>query len=340
MRYLRRRVIVALMLLALVAPLAAPAASAAGMTAWVEIDAKSPGVGCVVDVSVEVRSGGSPVSGAEIELALSEDGTSNVVSLDRATTNGSGIAFLVVDTSDAWAGMKGWLEIAVNGSYLGGQTMRVTDGGCSGSGTLVEMTGSATTVLSAATDSSSDAAGKVIIPNVPNYQQQRGLSCEYSALSIATGALNDWVSEYEFEAQVPLDPNPHKGYRGVITERWGNTTDYGVYAAPLVPALAAHGFTGTAFYGESGDLRAAIDRGEPTLVWLGMHGEDGTFHETDAAGDRYQLTPYMHVMVAYGYDDGGVYLSDPGTGKFRYYDWGTFNWMWNVMDGMALSVSR
>lgn len=339
MRYLRRRLLVALMMVALIAPVVAPATSAAGVTAWVETGVKSPGVGCVVDVSVEVRSGGSPVSGAEIELALSEDGTSNIVSLDRATTNGSGIARLVVDTSDAWSGMKGWLEVAVNGSYLGGQTMRVTDGGCSGSGTLVEMTGSATTVLSAASETSSDAAGKVIIPNVPNYQQQRGLSCEYSALSIATGALGDWVSEYEFEAQVPLDPNPHKGYRGVITAGWGNTTNYGVYAAPLVPALAAYGFNGTAFYGEDGDLRASIDRGEPTLVWLGMHGEDGTFHETDAAGDRYQLTPYMHVMVAYGYDDGGVYLSDPGTGKFKYYDWGTFNWMWNVMDGMALSVS-
>jgi hypothetical protein len=47
----------------------------------------------------------------------------------------------------------------------------------------------------------------------------------------------------------------------------------------------------------------------------------------------------MHVMVAYGYDDGGIYLSDPGSGRFRYYDWGTFRWMWDVMDGMSLAVS-
>jgi predicted double-glycine peptidase len=48
----------------------------------------------------------------------------------------------------------------------------------------------------------------------------------------------------------------------------------------------------------------------------------------------------MHVMVAFGYDDGGVYLSDPGAGEYKYYTWGDFRWMWNVMDGMALGVSQ
>ena len=49
----------------------------------------------------------------------------------------------------------------------------------------------------------------------------------------------------------------------------------------------------------------------------------------------YRVVAGMHVMVAYGYDDGGVYLSDPATGGSRYYDWGTFEWMWGVMDGMS-----
>jgi uncharacterized protein YvpB len=336
---------VALIALALMAPALAPAASAADVTAWVETGAKSPGVGCAVDVSVEVRSGGSPVTDAEIAVELAEDGTNNVISRDTGTTNGSGIAWLTMDTSDGWDGLKGWMQVSVNGSYLGGQSIFITDGGCSGNGTLVKMNGCATTTISSGSDTSSDSGaaeasdGKVIIPNVPNYQQQRGLSCEYSALSIATGALGDWVSEYEFEAQVPLNANPHWGYRGDITARWGNTDNYGVYADPLVPALQAYGFNGNVFYGGTGNLQAAIDRGEPTLVWLGMHGADGTFNDYASDGTRYQLTPYMHVMVVYGYDDGGVYLSDPGTGTFKYYDWGTFNWMWDVMDGMALSVS-
>jgi hypothetical protein len=51
------------------------------------------------------------------------------------------------------------------------------------------------------------------------------------------------------------------------------------------------------------------------------------------------LTAGVHVVVAYGYDSGGVYVSDPAVGAKRYYDWGTFSTMWSVLDGMALSVS-
>lgn len=339
MRLQGRWLILTLLVATLAGPAFAPAATAAELIAWVETDVEDPGVGCVVDVSVEVRSGGAPVVGVEISLILTEDGTDNVISLERVATDGAGVAHLAVDTSAGWAGMKGWLEVLVDGAYIGGQTMYVTDGGCSGSGSLVELTGGNATEIGAPAESAAATSGAVIIPNVPAYQQQRNLSCEYAALSIATGALGGGVSEYDVEAQVPLNPNPHKGYRGDITQPWGGTTHYGIYAAPLVPALAAFGFTGTPFYGEPTDLMAAIDRGEPTLVWLGMRGEAGTFHETDAAGDRYQLTPYMHVMVAYGYDDGGVYLSDPGTGSLTWSDWGTFTARWNVMDGMALSVS-
>jgi len=338
------RAVTVLIAVVMLAPVPAQPAAAESVTAWVETGSKTPGVGCAVDVSVEVRSGGGPLTNADVSVALVEDGTSNVISVDRSVTNGSGIAWLVMDTSGAWDGLKGWMEVSVNGSYIGGQTIRITDGACSGNGTLVEMNGTTTTTINGGSNSGSSSAAssdssKVVIPNVVTYQQQRGLSCEYASLAIATGALGNWTSEYDFESVVPLNDNPHWGYRGNINGTWGNTDDYGVYAAPLVPALEHFGFTGTAFYGETGDLKAAIDRGEPTLVWLGMGG-DITHNEYTADGTRYQLTQYMHVMVAYGYDDGGVYLSDPGTGKYKYYDWGTFNWMWGIMDGMALSVSR
>jgi uncharacterized protein YvpB len=316
-----------------------PATASENVTAWVETGSSTPGVGCQVSVSVEVRSGGGAVSGAEIAVSLVQDGTNNIISIDRATTNGSGIARLTMDTTPGWDGLKGWMEVAVNGSYIGGQTIRLSDGGCSVNGTLVTMSGTATTTLRGGTSSPQGSSSKVTIPNVWTYQQQRGLSCEYAALSIATGALGGWVDEHRFDSVVPLNANPHWGYRGNIRGSWGNTTDYGVYAAPLVPALERFGFTGKAFYGNRADLIAAIDRGEPTLVWLGLGG-DLSHSEYTADGTRYQLTKYMHVMVAYGYDSSGVYLSDPGTGSYKYYSWGDFLWMWNVMDGMALSVSR
>lgn len=345
MRQLLTRAIVAIIALAAIAPVFTPASTAAAqdVTAWVEASSTSPGVGCVVDVSVEIRSAGGSVSGADVTVSLSEDGTSNVLSTDRAVTDDAGVAWLAVDTSAGWNGAKGWMDVVVNGTYLGGQTIWITDGSCSGDSSVLELNGNVASVEASTNESdvTADAdSGAVIIPNVPAYQQQRGLSCEYSALSIATGALGDWVSEYEFEGVVPLSANPHWGYRGDINGTWGNTDDYGVYAAPLVPALQQFGFNGNVFYGggDTAELTAAIDRGEPTLVWIGMQGET-SFDGYTGDGTRFQLTPYMHVMVVYGYDDGGVYLSDPGTGTFKYYDWGTFMWMWNVMDGMALSVS-
>ncbi len=48
----------------------------------------------------------------------------------------------------------------------------------------------------------------------------------------------------------------------------------------------------------------------------------------------------MHVMVAYGYDDVGVSVTDPGKAVYKQYDWDTFLSLWGVMDGMALSIGE
>lgn len=328
-------------------PLGAPLASAqsASIDAWAEVATVNPGVGCAVDVSVEVRSGGAGLAGADIGVVVSDDASGAMVSSDAATANASGIAWLTIDTSGTSAGDKTWMNVLVNGVYVGGRTIWITgDGGCSGAPTLLDLSGdvptssSSSSAAAASTSDGSAAGGAVVIPGAIAYQQQRGLSCEYASLAIATGMLGDWVSEYDFESVVPLNDNPHWGYRGDITGSWGNTTDYGIYSAPLVPALAQFGFQGDAFYGGRGDLTAQIDMGRPTVVWIGVRGGENSFYEWTADGSRYQLTPYMHVVVVYGYDDGGVYISDPGNGSLSYMDWGTFEWMWGVMDGMALAV--
>lgn len=333
-------------------PLGAPLASAQSdsIDAWIEVATNRPGVGCAVDVSAEVHSGGAGLSGADVSVVVSDDDSGEVISSDTSTANESGIAWLVIDTSGAAAGAKTWMSVSVNGAYVGGQTIWVTaDGSCSGSSTILDLSGEVPSISgntaapdeadSGATDeSSSDSGGQVMIPGAFTYQQERGLSCEYASLAIATGMLGDWVSEYEFEAAIPLSDNPHWGYRGDITGSWGNTTNYGIYPEALVPALQQYGFQGDVFYGGRGDLTAQIDLGRPTLVWIGMQGDSGSFYDYTADGTRFQLTPYMHVMVAYGYDDWGIYLSDPGTGVLRSYDWGTFEWMWDTMDGMSLAV--
>ncbi len=175
--------------------------------------------------------------------------------------------------------------------------------------------------------------------DVPAYTQQRNLSCEYASTVMAMATFGTWISEYEFDGIVGWSDNPHWGYRGDITGWWGNTTDYGVYPEPLAAAVDRFGFWGDPFYGQ-GDasaLTSRLDNGLPTLVWIGLWG-DTSFYEYTAEGTPYKLGAGMHVVVAQGYDDGGVSVVDPAYGDVKYYDWGWFMNLWNVFDGMSLAI--
>lgn len=175
--------------------------------------------------------------------------------------------------------------------------------------------------------------------DVPAYAQQRNLSCEYASAVIAMAAYGNWASEWAFDGIVGSSPNPHRGFRGDINGTWGNTEDYGVYAEPLAAALPAFGFGGDVHYaqGDSSVLTTHLDLGQPVIVWLGYWGDLG-FYEQDGEGSAYKLTPGYHVVVAQGYDEWGVYVSDPAPGAYKSWAWGDFIWMWNVLDGMSLAV--
>jgi len=184
-----------------------------------------------------------------------------------------------------------------------------------------------------------DVVDQAEIPGAFLYQQERSLSCEYASAHIGATMLGYHVSEYDIEAVIPHNENPHLGYRGNILGTWGNTDDYGIYNEPLADGLAALGIRAIPWYGGPDDLRARLNAGEPTVVWLGMRGEGYSTDHSDAAGRHYQLTVYMHVMLAYAYDGSSVYLTDPGTAVWRTYRWADFTDMWSVMDGMALSLA-
>ena len=84
-------------------------------------------------------------------------------------------------------------------------------------------------------------------------------------------------------------------------------------------------------------LAAYHDSGIPLIVWLSVYHNPG-WYEWDSAGDRYKIVPNLHVLVAHGHDDSGVYLSDPGTGWYDHVSWDWFLTAWGIMDGMALAV--
>ncbi len=186
-------------------------------------------------------------------------------------------------------------------------------------------------------DSESVASWETVIPNIPAYQQSRSLSCEYASVFIATSAFGAPIYEGDYLWATPQSANPHFGFRGNIDGAWGNTVDYGIYAEALVPTLNRFGYVGEVSYGADADLlRAQLDAGRPTIVWLAFWGDTG-YYESDETG-TYKLVAGEHVGVAYGYDEGGVHFSDPGSGIYRYFDWASFLSMWSVMDGMSLAV--
>jgi uncharacterized protein YvpB len=309
---------------------------------WATLGSVTPAPGCWLDASVEVHHAGAALPDAAVGVNLVYGG--EIVSADWGMTGSDGVAYLGVDTSWAAPGADAWLDVVVGGEYAGGMPVSVTEsGGCADNPEMVEI--GAQVPIAGASGSAmgwSSAApvdtGMVDV-GVPTYFQQRNLSCEYASLVIAMGAYGTWVSEYEFDHRVGWSENPHWGYRGDITGWWGNTSDYGVYAEPLAAALGDFGFWGETFYGAGNPtaLTARLDAGTPVLVWLGLWG-DTSFYEYAADGTPYKLIPGLHVVVAYGYDSGGVYFSDPASGSKNSYDWSTFMTYWNVVDGMGLAV--
>ncbi|MGH2561905.1 MAG: C39 family peptidase [Thermomicrobiales bacterium] len=332
-RLLPVMVVAALLLLApgLVAAPRVAAQNSLGVTSWITIGATAPAVGCAVPIAVEVHASGNPVTQTEVSAALFVD--DEVVAADRSVTDGGGVAYLTLDTSSAYAGANGWVDVNIAGAYVKGfSVLPGSDGGCSAGATMLTVEATIPNVQSA--PSSSSAGG-----GFPTYVQQRNLSCEYAAIQIATSYWGNAISEYAVEEAVGWSQNPHYGYRGNITGWWGNTNDYGVYAEPLAAALGGFGFYGETFYaqGDSAQLTSRLDSGAPTLVWLGLWG-DQSHYETGDDGVNYLLVAGMHVMVAYDYDQSNIYLSDPGTGSLTAIPWGDFMYMWNVLDGMSLSV--
>ena len=338
------------------------AASMQSVNSWVTVKSSSPAIGCTIPVSIEVRDGGAALSGVNILAGLVIDG--GIIASARAVTDASGLGYVDLDTSAGTVGGDARVEVNLDGTYLGRVDVTLNnDGSCDSSAAVLAADADIwwTDVASAPADAvnattstaNGDPAATGADPNaavnggagamfwVPNYVQQRNLSCEYASVHIATAAWGgDGISEYSLDSAVGWSDNPHYGYRGDITGWWGNTTDYGVYAEALAAALPQFGYDGETFYGQ-GDasaLTSRLDAGIPTLTWIGEWGDTG-FYETGADGSSFLLVPGAHVVVAYGYDAGGVYISDPASGTNRYYDWGHFMAMWNVFDGMALAVS-
>lgn len=207
-------------------------------------------------------------------------------------------------------------------------------------GSLLQIPAAGATESVASEQRVAATSGGSMLQGMPIHKQALSLSCESSAVSLATAYWGNPVSEWVFIENLPYHPNPHHGFRGNMTGPFGGTTDYGVYAKPFVELLARYGYTGEMFYaaGNADLLKAQIDQGRPVVVWMTNMAsvQERTYEWYD--GERFVLVPQQHAVVVYGYDQDQVYIADVGDGAYRSFSWADFMRSWGYFDGMSLAV--
>jgi LysM repeat protein len=178
-------------------------------------------------------------------------------------------------------------------------------------------------------------AGKSVLLRVPVLGQEHSLTCEAAAARMTAAYLGKPVTEAWIQAQLGTDANPHKGFRGSIDEPFGGVTHYGVYAEPLAQALRSLGLSADVHYGIGyTDVRAALDRGQPVIVWLSQFAAPGFYDQPGG----YRLVPGEHSYVVVGYDDKGLVVNDPLNGGRQFHVRAIPHW--ELFNNMALFVSK
>lgn len=148
--------------------------------------------------------------------------------------------------------------------------------------------------------------------SVPLYGQLRTLSCEAASARMVAAYYGVYNSEDWFQTAFGSRDDPHAGFRGNVDGAFGWIDNYGTYAEPVARSLLAAGIPATVHYGTTyDDLRAALDRGAPVIVWTSPRSD---FYDMP---EGYRLVPEEHTYVIIGYDAAGFIVHDPLYGGRR-----------------------
>ncbi len=184
---------------------------------------------------------------------------------------------------------------------------------------------------------SSAQSGPTVIAGVPLLRQQHSLTCESSAVSMATRGE---IAESQLMASMPRSFNPNLGFRGSPNGIQGTKLiNYGVYAGPLQQALLRFGYNSTVLqYAFDGDIKGYINRGWPVVAWITYGLQKATPRLVSQNGVQFVLVPHEHAITVVGYDASTVIANDPWTGREVRYYWSAFNRSWGYFGDMALAV--
>lgn len=191
--------------------------------------------------------------------------------------------------------------------------------------------------------------------DVPFHRQEHALSCEIASLRSALLTAGLDVPEAILLSALPHDPtekstdaqgnliwgDPDKGFVGDIDGRMPST-GFGVHAPALKQVAQLYAVVHDMRANDAAALTAAIDRGNPVIVWSALGDTPSPLTWKTPEGKTVNTALYEHTLVVAGYKGSAaaiesVYVVDPLTG-LREESWKEFTWRTGFLNHQALEI--
>lgn len=148
--------------------------------------------------------------------------------------------------------------------------------------------------------------------DVPLISQTKNLNCEATTAAMILQYYGRESNIDTIQAALPLNENPHKGFRGNVDGNIWGFDDYGVYAEPIADVMTKFGVPAKAYTNISVDfLKQKILAGKPAIIWVNISDPHPETKIIDVDGEKIKLISGEHVAVVSGYENGTWILNDP-----------------------------
>ena len=309
------------------------ASVALGLLAWEEAKQLQ-----VLEAELEILRGERTATDAQLVAAVALQATASAMENRLATLEAH-------DTAQQLAVLQATVEAA--GSAADSESAQLTDVRASLAEVQAEVSGFQGTLddLAARCNALPQCVAPVeTLPSkarltVARQRQSHNLSCESSAASMVAQYHGVNLSEAEVLDQLPLNDNPHLGFRGNVDGPTGGIQDYGVYADPILHILNSRGLRAWLVEGGLDGIKSAIARGNPVIAWVTYDGQPSTPTTANINGEKVTLVPWQHVVVVTGYNAQGVWANDPWDGQEDFYPAADMKRAMGYFGDMAIEVA-
>lgn len=147
---------------------------------------------------------------------------------------------------------------------------------------------------------------------IPLISQTKNLNCEAATAAMILQYYGKNKTIDDVQNKLPLDPNPHKGFRGNVNGNIWGYDDYGVYAEPIANVMTMYGVPSKAYSNISVNfLKQKVLAGKPAIIWVDISNPHPQSKIEDIHGEKVKLVSGEHVAVVTGYENGTWTLNDP-----------------------------